>query len=170
MITPSTRTNETLKDLREELNAATINVDRKADIGSSEWPAAVEQRDAAHNAYVEALPTEVARLAGLAETDIELAAELLLMLFPSISTAGVCRVSLDRSELLTGLPQPAYDEDRITVSVGRALDDLAESFDVLVDRAKLTGDAKKTAADARIVLKNPVEWPHVWALIEAYGK
>ncbi|MGP9611567.1 hypothetical protein ACT3TD_14600 [Corynebacterium sp. AOP36-E1-14] len=167
MITSKTRKNEGFSELHTAVIRAEYAVATKRDRGEvGEVEQAQEDRDHAVHALSAALPIEFKRIAEHAETGTELVAEALMALYPSLTVAQDDRLAISHNEPFSDL-EAAYNEEAIAVNAGRLLDDLANNWDELVEKADLSKSAKETATEARRIFKSPQSWSTVVELIAA---
>lgn len=167
MITLKTRKNEEFSELYTAVIRAEYAVATKRDRGAvGEFEQAQEDRDHAVHALGTALPAEFKRIAELSETGTELISEILMMVYPSLTVAQDGRLKISHNEPFSDL-EAGYGEDSIAVNAGKLLDDLANNWDEMVDKAKLSAGAKTIAAAARRTFKDPTQWGTVAELIAA---
>lgn len=105
------------------------------------------------------IPDEVSRLAALAETGIELMAELIALLFRTAETTET-GLTIAADDLFSGLVGNVTS-GTVEVSTGLVLDDLAGSWETIT--ADVKGN-KELLASARSAIKSPDQWNDIHAL------
>lgn len=167
MITSKTRKNDEFSELHTAVIRAEYAVATKRDRGEvGEYEQAQEDRDHAVHALGTALPAEFKRIAELAETGTELVSEILMMVYPSLTVAEDGRLTIAHTEPFSDL-EAGYDEHSITVNAGKLLDDLANNWDEMVEKADLSKSAKTITTEARQIFKSPSQWGTVVELLAA---
>jgi hypothetical protein len=160
MITLSNRKNPEYAAAYNRAVTATGSAERAST--ATEATTRTADRDEALAHLAEAAQTEAGRLAGLADTPVELIAELVAMLFRGIRPAGGEKFTISGTEPLSGLAEGLVDlRDTRTVHIGAALDDLASSWEEFLEPAVIEATSEDFAADCRRVLKSPESWKNV---------